>query len=56
MPLTGLDWCWIGLYVGAGKILLGDWAAGLSLLGMGLARGAVAWWDLSRHGWSSVIE
>jgi Na+/proline symporter len=56
-----LDWvagCALiyGVLFGVGKVLLGEWATGLSLLGMGLAGGAVIWWDLSRRGWSSVAE
>ena len=56
-----LDWvagCALiyGVLFGVGKVLLGEWTTGLSLLGMGLAGGAVIWWDLSRRGWSSVAE
>lgn len=58
---SALDWvsgCALiyGVLFGVGKLLLGEWAIGLSLLGMGLAGGAVIWWDLSRRGWSSVVE
>ncbi|MBV8843616.1 MAG: Na+:solute symporter [Bryobacterales bacterium] len=57
----GLDWlagCALiyGILFGTGKLLLGEWTAGLSLLGIGLAAGAVIWWDLSRRGWKSVGE
>ena len=45
-----------GVLFGTGKLLLGEWPLGFSLLGMGLAGGAVIWWDLSRRGWSSVVE
>jgi hypothetical protein len=58
---SALDWisgCALiyGVLFGTGKILLDEWAAGLSLLGMGLAGGAIVWWDLSRRGWSSVVQ
>jgi len=58
---SALDWvsgCALiyGVLFGTGKLLLGEWAIGLSLLGMGLAGGAVIWWDLSRRGWNSVVE
>ena len=45
-----------GVLFGTGKLLLGDWPAGFLLLGIGLAGGSVIWWDLSRRGWSSVVE
>lgn len=56
-----LDWvsgCALiyGVLFGTGKVLLGEWSAGLSLFGLGLAGGAVIWWDLSRRGWSSVVD
>jgi Na+/proline symporter len=56
-----LDWlagCALiyGVLFGVGKLLLGDWTTGLFLLGMGLAGGAVIWWDLGRRGWGSVAE
>jgi hypothetical protein len=58
---SALDWaagCGLiyGVLFGTGKLLLGEWATGLTLLGMGLVGGAVIWWDLSRRGWSSVAE
>jgi SSS family solute:Na+ symporter len=58
---SALDWisgCALiyGVLFGTGKLLLGEWTIGLSLLGIGLAGGAVIWWDLSRRGWSSVVE
>jgi Na+/proline symporter len=58
---SALDWvsgCALiyGVLFGTGKLLLGEWTDGLILLGMGLAGGAVIWWDLSRRGWSSVVE
>jgi Na+/proline symporter len=58
---SALDWvsgCALiyGVLFGTGKLLLGEWAIGFSLLGLGLSGGAVIWWDLSRRGWSSVVE
>ena len=58
---SALDWlsgCALiyGVLFGTGKLLLGEWPAGFLLLGFGLAGGAVIWWDLSRRGWSSVVE
>jgi Na+/proline symporter len=56
-----LDWlagCALiyGVLFGTGKLLLGEWTAGLLLLGLGLVGGAVIWWDVGRRGWSSVAE
>ena len=56
---SALDWvsgCALiyGVLFGVGKLLLGEWALGLLLLGTGLVGGSVIWWDLSRRGWSSV--
>ena len=45
-----------GVLFGTGKLLLGEWPEGFLLLGIGLAGGSVIWWDLSRRGWSSVVE
>ena len=61
MWYSALDWlsgCALiyGVLFGTGKLLLDDWPAGLLLLGIGLAGGSVIWWDLSRRGWSSVVE
>jgi Na+/proline symporter len=58
---SALDWasgCGLiyGVLFGTGKLLLGEWTAGLLLLGMGHVGGAVIWWDLSRRGWSTVVE
>jgi SSS family solute:Na+ symporter len=58
---SALDWlsgCALiyGVLFGTGKLLLGEWPAGFLLLGIGLAGGSVIWWDLSRRGWSSVVE
>jgi SSS family solute:Na+ symporter len=55
--------CWIsgcaliyGMLFGFGKLLLKEYMAGWSLLAVGLAAGAVIYWDLSRRGWSAVAE
>jgi solute:Na+ symporter, SSS family len=58
---SALDWisgCALiyGVLFGTGKVLLGEWVTGLSLFGLGLAGGAVVWWDLSRRGWSSLVQ
>jgi solute:Na+ symporter, SSS family len=56
-----LDWvcgCVLiyGLLFGVGKLLLGEAALGAGLIAVGLAAGAVIYWDLSRRGWSSVVD
>ena len=56
-----LDWicgCVLiyGVLFGVGKILLQETAAGLRPAGLGIAAGAVIYWDLSRRGWASVID
>jgi len=65
-PSTGglsnlLDWicgCALiyGVLFGSGKLLLKDYTTGSLLLGMGLIAGAIIYWDLSRRGWSSVVD
>jgi SSS family solute:Na+ symporter len=65
-PSTGglsnlLDWfcgCVLiyGVLFGTGKLLLKEFAAGSVLMALGLAAGAVIYWDLSRRGWSSVVD
>jgi SSS family solute:Na+ symporter len=45
-----------GVLFGTGKLLLKDFATGSILLAMGLAAGAIIYWDLSRRGWSSVVD
>jgi solute:Na+ symporter, SSS family len=45
-----------GVLFGTGKLLLKDFTTGSLLLAMGLAAGAVIYWDLSRRGWSSVVD
>jgi Na+/proline symporter len=58
---SALDWlggCALiyGVLFGTGKLLLGEWTAGLLLLGMGLVGGAAIWWDLSRRGWGTIAQ
>ncbi len=45
-----------GVLFGTGKILLHETGLGVVLLACGLAGGAVIYFDLSRRGWSAVIE
>lgn len=45
-----------GVLFGVGKLLLGETLLGASMLGTGLLAGAVIYWDLSRRGWSSVVD
>src|SRR5580692_7648449 len=54
-----LDWicgCVLiyGVLFGTGKLLLGETGTGLALLALGLAGGAVIYFDLSRRGWNTV--
>ncbi len=56
-----LDWisgCVLiyGVLFGIGKLLLGSPTTGMLLLAAGAAGGAVIYWDLSRRGWSSVVD
>ncbi len=56
-----LDWiagCALiyGVLFGTGKLLLHEPGVGLALLAMGLLGGAVIYWDLSRRGWSAVVD
>ncbi|HXS95302.1 MAG TPA: sodium:solute symporter family protein [Candidatus Limnocylindrales bacterium] len=58
---SALDWfagCVLiyGILFGTGKLLLGETGLGAGLLLLGLAGGAVIYWDLSHRGWSTVIE
>jgi SSS family solute:Na+ symporter len=60
-PANLLDWiagCALiyGILFGVGKLLLHETGAGLVLLACGLAAGAVIYWDLSRRGWSAVVD
>jgi SSS family solute:Na+ symporter len=45
-----------GSLFGIGKIILKDYVLGIVFLVVGLAAGAVIYRDLSRRGWSSVLE
>ncbi len=45
-----------GVLFGTGKLLLHETAIGLVLLALGLAGGAVIYADLSRRGWSAVVD
>jgi Na+/proline symporter len=56
-----LDWiCGCALIYGAlfgiGKIILKDYGAGLGFIALAVAAGVIIVWDLSRRGWSSVME
>jgi Na+/proline symporter len=56
-----LDWicgCILiyGVLFGVGKLLLGETMLGLGLTAVGLIAGAIIYWDLSRRGWSSVVD
>ena len=56
-----LDWisgCVLiyGVLFGVGKLLLHETTIGLGLLALGLAGGAIIYWDLTRRGWSSVVD
>ncbi|HVW83515.1 MAG TPA: hypothetical protein VHB50_02495, partial [Bryobacteraceae bacterium] len=45
-----------GSLFGIGKIILHDYGMGIGFLAMAVVAGAVIYWDLSRRGWSSVME
>ena len=56
-----LDWiagCVLiyGVLFGTGKLLLHETGMGVVLLIAGLIGGAVIYWDLSRRGWSAVVD
>jgi Na+/proline symporter len=58
---NALDWvcgCVLiyGALFGSGKLILGDVGLGLGLLALAVAGGVVIYWDLSRRGWSSVVD
>ena len=65
-PSTGglfnlLDWicgCVLiyGILFGTGKLLLEEFVSGSLLMAAGLIAGAIIYWDLSRRGWSTVVE
>ena len=45
-----------GVLFGVGKILLQETLWASDSFGLGLAAGAVIYWDLSRRGWASVMD
>jgi hypothetical protein len=45
-----------GVLFGVVKLLLGETGLGLVLLGMGAAGFAIIYRDLSRRGWSAVVD
>jgi Na+/proline symporter len=45
-----------GILFGTGKLLLKEFTAGSILMAIGIAAGAVIYWDLSRRGWSAVVD
>jgi len=56
-----LDWlagCGLiyGVLFGVGKLLLKETGIGLLMLGLGVLAGYVIYRDLSRRGWSTVVE
>jgi solute:Na+ symporter, SSS family len=56
-----LDWlCGCALIYGAlfgiGKIILKEYGSGFAFIGIAVVAAAVIYWDLSRRGWSSVME
>jgi Na+/proline symporter len=56
-----LDWicgCVLiyGVLFGGGKLLLKDFVTGSILMAVGLGAGAIIYWDLSRRGWSAVVD
>ncbi len=61
MAYNLLDWisgCVMiyGLLFGIGKIVLMEFGAGFIFLAVGLAAGAVIYWDLTRRGWKSITD
>ena len=56
-----LDWlcgCVLiyGALFGIGKIILDDYGEGIAFFAIAAVAGTVIYWDLSRRGWSSVME
>ena len=45
-----------GILFGVGKLLLKEYGLGLGITAAGVAAGVVIYWDLSRRGWSSVVD
>jgi solute:Na+ symporter, SSS family len=55
-----LDWiCGCGLVYatlfGVGKIIFGQWLAGVGFLILALVAGWVIYWDLNRRGWKTIV-
>jgi hypothetical protein len=44
------------LLFGFGKILLGELPAGIGMVAGGVLSGGVIYWDLSRRGWSKIVD
>jgi len=42
--------------LGFGKIILKDTGLGIAFIATAAIAGAVIYWDLSRRGWSTVLE
>ncbi|HUQ90414.1 MAG TPA: sodium:solute symporter family protein [Bryobacteraceae bacterium] len=56
-----LDWACgcimiFGILFGVGKLILKDYGSGALMLAVGLLAGGVIYWDLSRRGWSAVVD
>ncbi|MCX6623782.1 MAG: sodium:proline symporter, partial [Acidobacteria bacterium] len=45
-----------GTLFGVGKLILHETGPGLLMLAVGLAAGAVIYWDLNRRGWNVVLD
>ncbi|MGH9659901.1 MAG: sodium:solute symporter family protein, partial [Bryobacteraceae bacterium] len=45
-----------GSLFGTGKIILKETGTGVAFLAMAAAAGAIIYWDLSRRGWSTVLD
>ena len=45
-----------GVLFGVGKLLLGEPALGFGLIAVGLVAGAAIYMDLTRRGWSTVVD
>ena len=45
-----------GSLFGIGKLLLKEYSDGIIFLAVGLAAGAVIYWDLTRRGWKSITD
>ncbi len=45
-----------GFLFGFGKILLQSYVEGIGMVAVGIAAGAVIYWDLNRRGWSVIVD